>query len=62
MMNLISPPFTATHITFGSLGYANLFRSGLGDHPLLFHNENGAILSALTVENTLSDPLFPSLP
>ena len=44
----------------GSFLYKDLFRIlGDGDHPVMTHTESGSRLSAATVENDLSNPLFP---
>jgi hypothetical protein len=47
----------------GYFGYENTFDVfGFGDHPVMTYRESGSSLSASTVENTHSEPLFPPLP
>jgi hypothetical protein len=43
----------------GSFGYRNFYTSGRGDHPVMVYAESGSSLSGGTVENELSNPLFP---
>jgi hypothetical protein len=48
-------PFDA----FGSFLYKDRFQDGAGPHPAMRYIDDGTNLSALTVEDTLSEPLFP---
>lgn len=43
----------------GSFGYRNFYTFGFGPHPVMRYTEPGSTLSGETVENELSDPLFP---
>jgi hypothetical protein len=43
----------------GSFGYRNFYTSGSGNHPVMVHSEPGSTLAGETVQNELSDPMFP---
>jgi len=43
----------------GSFGYQSSFRAGSGEHPSMFHLASGTSISARTIEEEFSTPLFP---
>lgn len=51
-------PFDA----WGLFLYEDFFRTGAGEHPVIDYTDPGTTLSVETVENELSEPLFPPLP
>lgn len=46
----------------GAFGYEESFQLGFGKHPMMIHRQDGTNLLAATVEDELSEPLFPPLP